>query len=190
VHPPKAASQAPCYALRTPAPSLATGHSRNRKQNPRSPCLGRVSHLPPSHSLPPRPSSPHAGTLQGCPSAPMPWHRGPHGTSTQPRLQHSCTTGGCGLASGNGAWHLPRHLQPCDPFPVPKGNPRLVWHSPAVPSGCLGRDGRALLGLSWMAKSPPWSGVGLPSQSSFSPRLTGRQCSPAPLLCPAVNTWL
>lgn len=88
VHPPKATSQAPCHARHAPAssgedvPAWPRGHSRNRKQNLHSLCLGSQ----PSSSFP-QPASLsfltpglHPPGLPQCP-----WHRGPGRASTQPR---------------------------------------------------------------------------------------------------------
>lgn len=170
------------------------GHGRNRKQNLHSLCLGRVSHLPPSHNLPPPPfltPGLRPAGLRQCPNALAPWPRRdihPAKGCPAPAQPHYRP-----LRSGKRGRCLASSQAPpaTRPLPHAKGDPRVVWHSPAVPSGCFGRDGESFAGFAQDGKVPALERGGTRRRkAAFLQRLTGRQSSPAPLLCPSVNSWL
>lgn len=157
-------------------------HGREKKPNPRGscwedqPCSSCHSPAPPASPSPAPPPAP----LPHCPIAPLPrWPRGTHG----PRLSRSALQG-----SGDGAWHRPRPLRPRSPFPLPKGTPRLVGRSPAVPSGCLGGDGESFAGFGVDGKVPALErgGTGVAKQISrlsalpFRKQLDGIQSCQSP----------
>lgn len=132
----------PCHPPATPSvlqrPARKTcqpGHGTNRNK-PRTPCARERSALPLSHSCPPSLFSP--GRTPGCPSAVASLASSSPGLP----LPQCCR---CALESGDGAWHLPRHLQPCNPVPMPRGMPRsLGTHLLSrADTGSLAQIGRA-----------------------------------------------
>lgn len=107
----------------------------------RSPCAREGSALPPSHNCLLSFLSPGRSPR----AAPVPWHRG-H------RPARGCRH--CALESGDGAWHLPRHLQPCSPVPCQGGSPvRLALT--CCPTRVPGRDEESFGGCpGWQSPRP------------------------------------
>lgn len=109
------------------------------------------------------------------PPAPLPRCRGGHGAPTSQGVSHSAPP-----SAGTALGITPSPSGPEAPSPCPRGPPGSLGAHLLSPAGALVGMARVLLGLWRMAKSPPWSGVGLVSQSRFL----------GSVLCPSANSWL